>query len=194
MVEGGVDAVSRRVNTSELPSERGATRCRRRFAWFAVAWLAVGVAGCAGLAKADRSPTGGRSLELQRWLPAEQRCEYYTIDRNGVFGAAGGRAAELREITWTTPLTEAQIAEFLDPPSEASWWEVVRGECADAEANIGLKPPRTEFQFRGPTSTKQVDFRGEVPQIESMLKAMRAIAMGRFAPELDALPRAGERF
>ncbi len=147
------------------------------------------------MAKADRSPTGGRSLELQRWLPAEQRCEYYTIDRNGVFGAAGGRAAELREITWTTPLTEAQIAEFLDPPSENAWWDQVEAEARFTEEEAGSEQrPRTELEFKGPNQNRRLNARGRVPQLQSMLEAMRAIAMGRFAPELDALPRAGERF
>lgn len=151
--------------------------------------------GCAGLAKDDRSVTGGRSLELRHWIPAEQKVEYYSIDRQGVFGAAGGRAAELEEITWTTRLTAAQIAEFLDPPGDAPWWDRVEAESKASEAAPGAdQRPRTELEFKGPSLNRRLTARGRVPQLESMLEAMRKIAMGRFAPELDALPRAGERF
>ncbi len=151
--------------------------------------------GCAGLAKDDRSVTGGRTLELRHWIPAEQKVEYYSIDRSGVFGAAGGRAAEFKEITWTTQLSAEQIAEFLDPPSEVAWWDRVEAESKASGGAAGAEQrPRTELEFVGPTLSRRLTARGRVPQIESMLEAMRKIAMGRFAPELDALPRAGERF
>jgi hypothetical protein len=151
--------------------------------------------GCASLAKDDRSVTGGRTLELRHWIPAEQKVEYYSIDRSGVFGAAGGRAAEFKEITWTTQLSAEQIAEFLDPPSEVAWWDRVEAESKASGAAAGAEQrPRTELEFVGPTLSRRLTARGRVPQIESMLEAMRKIAMGRFAPELDALPRAGERF
>ncbi|MGA0871653.1 MAG: hypothetical protein ACO3Y3_09300 [Phycisphaerales bacterium] len=150
---------------------------------------------CAGLAKDDRSVTGGRTLELRHWIPAEQKVEYYSIDRNGLFGAAGGRAAEFKEITWTTQLSSEQLAEFLDPPSETSWWDRVEAESKASDDAPGAdQRPRTELDFKSPSLNRRLTARGRVPQIESMLEAMRAIAMGRFAPELDALPRAGERF
>ena len=151
--------------------------------------------GCASVSKDDRSVTGGRSLELRHWIPAEQKCEYYSIDRNGVFGAAGGRAAEFKEVTWTTTLTAEQLAEFLDPPSENAWWDQVEAQAKFTEEEAGSEQrPRTELEFKGPNQNRRLNARGRVPQLESMLEAMRKIAMGRFAPELDALPRAGERF
>lgn len=151
--------------------------------------------GCAGLSKDDRSATGGRTLELRHWIPAEQKCEYYSIDRNGVFGAAGGRAAEFKEVTWTTKLSAEQLAEFLDPPSEDVWWDQVEAQAKFTEEEAGSEQrPRTELEFKGPNQNRRLNARGRVPQLESMLEAMRKIAMGRFAPELDALPRAGERF
>lgn len=171
-------------------------RSLRTGAWLlpAVCLLAAFV-GCAGLSKDDRSVTGGRTLELRHWIPAEQKCEYYSIDRNGVFGAAGGRAAEFREITWTTTLTAEQLAEFLDPPGEVAWWDEVEAEAKRTEARAGSEQrPRTELEFKSPKQNRRLNARGRVPQLQSMLEAMRAIAMGRFAPELDALPRAGERF
>lgn len=159
------------------------------------ALLPCGAAGCATSSKDDRSVTGGRTLELRHWIPAEQKCEYYSIDRNGVFGAAGGRAAEAKEVTWSTMLTAAQLAEFLDPPSESAWWDEVEAEAKFTEARAGSeRRPRTELEFKGPNQSRRLDARGRVPQLETMLEAMRKVAMGRFVPELDALPRAGERF
>ncbi|MGA0174399.1 MAG: hypothetical protein ACO3NL_12255, partial [Phycisphaerales bacterium] len=113
--------------------------------------------GCAGLAKDDRSVTGGRTLELRHWIPAEQKVEYYSIDRSGVFGAAGGRAAEFKEITWTTQLSAEQIAEFLDPPSEVAWWDRVEAESKASGAAAGAEQrPRTELEFVGPTLSRRL--------------------------------------
>ncbi len=164
-----------------------------------LALLAVSLAGanlgCASVSKEDRSVTGGRTLELRHWIPAEQKCEYYSIDRNGVFGAAGGRAAEFKEVTWTTTLDTEQLAEFLDPLGEDAWWDEVEAEAKFTEERAGSEQrPRTELEFRSPSENRRVNARGRVPQLDTMLEAMRKIAMGRFAPELDALPRAGERF
>lgn len=167
------------------------------FRWLApILVLALaGFTGCAGVEKGDRSRTGGRTLVLQHWIPAEQKCEYYSIDRNGTFGASGGRAAEFKEITWTTPLTDAQIAEFLGPPSERAWWDAVEAASKASDDAPGAEQrPRTALDFRGPAFNRSLNARGRVPQIEALLEAMRKLAMGRFAPELDALPRAGERF
>ncbi len=160
----------------------------------AVAAMTTCLAGCAGLARDDRTPTGGRSLSVRSWAPAERRIAYYEIDREGIFGTSGGVDAEIGEVTWSTPLEPAEFEWLLDPLSEASWWAQLDREIENAPPDASTDPPRTLVRFVGPLFDRERTFRGEIASIAPLLARLREIAMGRFEETLDALPRAGERF
>jgi hypothetical protein len=152
-------------------------------------------AGCASAARDDRTPTGGRSLSIQRWMPAERKIVFYEVDRNGVFGTSGGVDAEIRQATWTTPLDAETLADLLDPPSAASWWATLGEEIDRAgSSRPDASSPRTMIRFIGPTLDRERTYRGTAESVESLIDRLREIAMARFEETLDALPRAGERF
>ena len=160
----------------------------------ALAAATLGLVGCAGLARDDRTPTGGRSLSVRHWEPAERRVAYYEIDREGVFGTSGGVDAEIGQVTWSTPLDPAEFERLLDPMSETSWWTRLDREIEDATPDASTDPPRTLVRFVGPLFDRERTFRGEIALVDPLLALLRELAMGRFEETLDALPRAGERF
>jgi len=160
----------------------------------AIAATATCLVGCAGLARDDRTPTGGRSLSVRHWEPAERRVAYYEIDREGVFGTSGGVDAEIGQVTWSTPLDAAELERLLDPLSETSWWTRLDRDIENATPDASADSPRTRIRFLGPLFDRERTFRGDIALVAPLLARLRELAMGRFEETLDALPRAGERF
>lgn len=156
------------------------------------------LSGCAAISRDDRSPTGGRTLSIQHWTPAERKIAFYEIDREGVFGTSGGVDAEIGQVTWSTALDQTDLDRLLDPPTAPEWWDALDREIAAASSDDGGSEgdttTRTRIRFVGPTLDRERSFRGTAASVEPLLARMRELAMGRFTETLDALPRAGERF
>jgi len=165
---------------------------------FACASLAVAVVvallvgGCASGTEVSQTRTAGRSVKIQVWQPKEQRIEFFEVSNQGVFGCSGGVAAQGQQVTWARELTPEEIARLLDPMSSKAWWTELREAAKGSPDDDDL--PRTQIWFLGPGADQEISFHGSLPQVTPIIEAMRSIAMARFNPNLDALPRAGEAF
>lgn len=150
------------------------------------------LAGCAASTELSQTRTAGRSVKIQLWQPKERKIEFFEVSNQGVFGCSGGVAAQGQQVTWARELTPEEIARLLDPMSGKAWWTELREAAKGAPDDDEL--PRTQIWFLGPGADEEISFHGSLPQVTPIIEAMRSIAMARFNPNLDALPRAGEAF
>lgn len=154
--------------------------------------VALLVGGCASSTEVSQTRTAGRSVKIQVWQPKEGRIEFFEVSNQGVFGCSGGVAAQGQQVTWARELTPEEIAKLLDPMSSKAWWTELREAAKGSPDDDEL--PRTQLWFLGPGAEEEISFHGSLPQVTPIVEAMRSIAMARFDPNLDALPRAGEAF
>jgi hypothetical protein len=147
------------------------------------------VAGAAGVGcgpevvKVDR--TSGLEIEFAWSDAAEQRSAFYSVARDGEFASSGGLKAREREATFRAPLSDAEVARFI---------ELVRATNFSTRADeTGSDEPRSEVTVRDAGSKHRFVVLGPDAPVEALRAWLAGISMRQFRDVIEAQPQPGPR-
>ena len=133
--------------------------------------------------KVDR--TEGTSLEMHWNSAAKDRISYYIVETSGEFRCSGGVLAADRATTFRTPLTDGDIAEYLQL--------VVALNAADRPEEVGKSGDRTEVIVRDARGKHEFLVFGADRSVEALRAWCASIALRQYRDTIDAQPEAGPR-
>lgn len=133
--------------------------------------------------KIDR--TGGLELEYFWTKPSEQRTAYYRVTREGDFRSAGGLQARDRETNFRAPMSDAEVARFV---------ELVRATgYASRPDESGAGEPRSEITVREGNTRWRFTVLGDDPSLDPLRAWLAELSLRQFRDVIDAQPEAGPR-
>jgi hypothetical protein len=140
--------------------------------------------GCAPDAtKVDR--TGGVELEFMWSQDSQQRKAYYRVTRDGEFASAGGIGARDRDPNFRAPLSDADIARFVDLLRATGY--------ASRTDESGEGEPRSELAVRDADGRSRFVVFGADPRVDALRAWLAELSMRQFRDVIEAQPEAGPR-
>jgi hypothetical protein len=142
------------------------------------------VGGC-GPDAVSNDRTQGYELEYRWTNAAEDKRLYFTVDRDGSFGAGGGLKAAQRETTYTVALSDADIAEFI---------ALVRAtEFAQRAEESGIAGDLHIVVVRERGDKHAFEVRGADASLDALRAWCQSVSMRQFRDVIDSQPEAGPR-
>ncbi|MEY3143058.1 MAG: hypothetical protein RLY21_1551 [Planctomycetota bacterium] len=133
--------------------------------------------------KIDR--TSGLELEYMWSEASEQRTAYYRVTREGDFRSSGGLKARDRETTFRAPLSDADVARFV---------ELVRATgYASRPDESGAGEPRSELTVREGRTRWSFTVLGGDASVDALRAWLAELSMRQFRDVIEAQPEAGPR-
>lgn len=158
-------------------------------AWRTVLLAVAGIVsamqvGCGPEAvKVDR--TGGLEIEYFWSQPSERRSAFYSVTREGEFRSAGGLKAINREPTFRAPMSDADVARFV---------ELMRAtQYAARPDESGEGEPRSDIGVRDAEGRRRFVVLGPDASIDALRAWLSELSMRQFRDVIDSQPEAGPR-
>jgi hypothetical protein len=114
----------------------------------------------------------------------------YRVTERALFEFAGGRDALSDQVTWSTQLTEADVAALNEVIESNRWYT---HQPSGGETQPGAPVRTISVSGRGPGGGLHMYVRGMHDRMEPVRAFLESIANRRLARDLDSLPRAGDK-
>ena len=145
--------------------------------------LLIMMEGCATPTRDVNSRTGGLSFSFRMMNKEAGSAVLYTVSQDGTLGFGGGMDAHSGRTSWTGPMSDEQVEEFLALLDLHAWFH-------HKPESEGLpKGLIYRIELQGPQGLQRYSVTGQCESAKEVLSFLDDIANVRFDPILRQLPQ-----